>query len=123
MPKSIFRALLNQIWTSTHEPQDTAPLINKVMVMGAVLLLVSAFVFIKNHSITSLILGVSGIALLIAGATKEQQVRPAATLPVMILCKKCRANCESDWSYCAQCGFPLKAHSKRVGAHYLKKGE
>lgn len=107
MPKSILRDILTPTRTSTHEPQNTASFINKVMVIGSVLLLISAFIFIKNHSITALILGVIGIALLIAGATKKQQVYPAATLPTMTLCKKCGANCESDWSYCAQCGATL----------------
>ncbi len=81
--------------------------ISKTMVLGSVILVSSAFVLIRNHSITALIVGVIGIAVLIAGATKKQQVYRAATLPTMTLCKKCGAKCESDWHYCAACATLL----------------
>ncbi|SMC82171.1 double zinc ribbon domain-containing protein [Sporomusa malonica] len=123
MPKSILHDILISAKKSTNEPQNTAYLTNKVMIMGSVLLFISAFIFIKNHSITALILGVCGIAVLIAGATKNATTIDNTAQNIRKLCGNCAARCESDWTYCAQCGSTLTTQSDQGCPHCGMKTE
>ncbi|WP_371371406.1 zinc ribbon domain-containing protein [Sporomusa aerivorans] len=93
-----------------HEikPDVIAHPLSKLMVWGSILLVTAAFILIKNHSVTALLLGVLGIVFLIAGATKPQVVPTGnIVLPAGKLCKNCGANCQEDWKYCAHCTAPL----------------
>ncbi|MDF2571243.1 MAG: Double zinc ribbon, partial [Sporomusa sp.] len=91
---------------------------NKTMVIGSIILVASAFIIIKNHSITALILGVIGIAVLIVGATKSS-VPPSnnPTQNIDHLCGSCKAKCELNWVYCAQCGSTLTARGDQLCPH------
>jgi len=93
--------------------------IGKLMVFGSILLVSSAFILIRSHSITALILGVIGIAVLIAGAAQQSTLSPTNDTPTLGigLCKNCNSKCETAWTYCTQCGSTLTNQSVRLCSH------
>ncbi len=107
--ESIFRKKTRPCKTPyPKQPAATAHPLSKAMVFGAVLLVCSAFVLLRSQAITALLLGTFGLALLVAGATKQAALPPVPpAISVKKFCKNCAAICQPDWEYCAKCSAPL----------------
>lgn len=106
------------------QPSHSENAINKTLVIGSIILVSSAFVLIKNHSISALILGVVGIALLLAGATKRNtSTTDNRASTASKVCGNCGAQCESDWTYCVECAIPLTNQHGKICPHCKMKIE
>jgi hypothetical protein len=89
----------------SKQPAATAHPLSKAMVLGSVLLVCSAFILLKSHSVTGLLLGTFGLALLIAGAAR-QQVAPLPVPPAISVkknCPYCGLITKPGWRFCPYC--------------------